>query len=57
MNIKNPLKIIIFGPQASGKGTQAGLLSKELNIPQVCSGDLLRDEIKAGSELGKQVKE
>ena len=49
-------RLAVFGPQGSGKGTQAELLSKELNIPHICSGDLLREEIKAKTELGQEVE-
>lgn len=50
-------KIIILGPQGSGKGTQAKLLSQKLGIPTFSMGQLLRDEIATGSELGKQINE
>jgi adenylate kinase len=50
-------KILIMGPQGSGKGTQAEILAKELNIPAISMGALLRDEIVSGSESGKQMKD
>ncbi len=50
-------KIFILGPQGSGKGTQAELLSERLNIPNISVGQLLRDEIEKGTEIGKKVKE
>lgn len=54
--MKNKIhKILLIGPQGSGKGTQAELLAKELNIPAFGMGQLLRDEIAAGSEIGNQV--
>jgi len=46
------LKIVMMGPQGAGKGTQAQHLAKELNIPQVSTGDLFRAEIAKGSPLG-----
>ena len=49
-----PYKVILFGPQGSGKGTQAHLLSKELGIPTFSMGQLIRDEISIGSEEGKR---
>lgn len=49
-------KIFLFGPQGSGKGTQAQLLSKKLNIPALAMGQLLRDEVAAGSEVGLKVE-
>jgi len=48
------MKLIILGPQASGKGTQAEMLSDELNIPHISTGDILRQNIKEMTELGKQ---
>lgn len=48
-------KILIMGPQGSGKGTQAEILAKDLGIPAVSAGSLLREEITKGTELGRQV--
>jgi len=50
-------KILIMGPQGSGKGTQAEILAKDLNIPAISMGALLRDEIASGSEDGKSAKD
>lgn len=50
-------KILIAGPQGSGKGTQAERLSKKLGIPALSMGQLLRDEVAAGTELGRRMKE
>ncbi|PIR93497.1 adenylate kinase [Candidatus Falkowbacteria bacterium CG10_big_fil_rev_8_21_14_0_10_43_10] len=49
--------ICLFGPQGSGKGTQAKLLTKKLNIPHISMGDLFRMAIESGTELGRKVKE
>jgi len=49
---KKPLNIVFLGIQGSGKGTQAGLLSKRLRIPIVPVGDLYRKEIAAGTPEG-----
>ncbi|MDP3899866.1 MAG: adenylate kinase [bacterium] len=49
--------IIMFGPQGSGKGTQAKILSEKLNLPHISTGDLFREAIANNSELGKKVKE
>ncbi|MBR9703155.1 nucleoside monophosphate kinase [Candidatus Woesearchaeota archaeon] len=54
MTYKN---VVIIGPQASGKGTQAKVLAKKLGISHVSSGDLFRAEIASGSQLGQQIKE
>lgn len=48
--------IIFISPPAAGKGTQSKLLSQEYNIPHISAGDLLRDEVASGSELGKELK-
>lgn len=48
-------KILILGPQGSGKGTQAVRLSQKLGIPALSMGQLLRNEITSGSDLGKEI--
>ena len=47
------LNIVIFGAPGSGKGTQSDLLIRKYGLKHVSTGDLLRFEIKKGSELGK----
>jgi adenylate kinase len=47
--------IVLIGPPASGKGTQAKILSKILDIPHVSTGDLLRKEVRSGSTVGKHL--
>lgn len=49
-------KILIMGPQGSGKGTQAEILAKELRVPAISMGALLREEIASGSERGLLAK-
>lgn len=49
------MKLLIFGPQGSGKGTYASRLSPQLGIPHISTGDIFRAEIAAGSELGRKV--
>lgn len=44
------MKIIFIAPPAAGKGTQSNLLSSEFNIEHISTGDLLREEIKAGNK-------
>ena len=51
------MKLIFLGPPGAGKGTLAGLISKEYGIPQISTGDIFRDAIKRETELGKKVKE
>ena len=51
-----PLDIVILGPPGAGKGTQARRISGELGIPHVATGDMLREAMAAGTELGLQVR-
>lgn len=51
------MKLILLGPPGVGKGTQAQLLTKEYDIPQISTGDILRAAIQSGSELGKKANE
>lgn len=53
--LKRPYRITILGPQGSGKGTQAELLAKQLGIPSLSMGQMLRDEVARGGERGKLV--
>ncbi len=51
------LNIAIFGPPGAGKGTQSELLIKKYNLTYISTGDLLRQEIAAGTDLGLEVKD
>jgi adenylate kinase len=48
--------LLFFGAPGSGKGTQAQLLGKKLKFPVISTGDLIRQEIKAGSKLGSRIE-
>lgn len=49
------MNIVILGAPGSGKGTQAALLTERLGIPAVSTGDMLREAVAAGNELGRRV--
>lgn len=51
------MRVVLVGPPGSGKGTQGDLLRKELAIPHISSGDLLRESAAAGTAVGKKAKE
>ena len=51
------MQIVIFGAPGAGKGTQAKILSNKFNIPHISTGDILRDSVKRGTQLGLQAKE
>ena len=51
------MTIILLGAPGAGKGTQAELLSGKLSIPAISTGNMLREAIAAGTELGRKAKE
>jgi adenylate kinase len=46
---------VLFGPPGSGKGTQASIISERFGLPHISTGQMLRDEADAGTELGREV--
>jgi adenylate kinase len=50
------MRIVLLGAPGSGKGTQAKLLVERYKVPQIATGDLLREAVAAGSMLGRQAK-
>ena len=50
------MNLILLGAPGAGKGTQAELLTQKLSIPAISTGNMLRDAISNGTDLGKQVK-
>jgi len=50
------MRVVLMGPPGSGKGTHSAWMQKELGIPQISTGDILRDAVAAGSPLGAKAR-
>lgn len=50
------MRIILLGPPGAGKGTQAKVLAKRLNLPHISTGDILRENVAKGTDLGSRAK-
>jgi adenylate kinase len=48
-------RVLLFGPPGSGKGTQAVLLAERLGVPAISTGEMLRQAVAGGTELGRKV--
>lgn len=51
------MKIILLGAPGAGKGTQAEIISERRNIPQISTGNIIREALKSGTEVGLKAKE
>ena len=51
------MKLIMLGAPGAGKGTQAEVISEHLNIPTISTGNIIREALKSGTELGMKAKE
>ncbi len=51
------LNIILMGPPGAGKGTHATWMAEDYNIPHISTGDMFREAMKSGSELGNKIKD
>jgi adenylate kinase len=50
------MDLILLGAPGAGKGTQGALLAERLGVPKIATGDMLRDAVRAGTELGTQAR-
>jgi len=50
------MRVILLGPPGCGKGTQAEIICKNFEIPHISTGDILRDNVKRGTEIGSRAK-
>jgi adenylate kinase len=55
--LMSELNLILLGPPGAGKGTQAARLTEDFHLPYIATGDMLREQVKNGTELGVQAKE
>ncbi len=51
------MRVVFLGPPGSGKGTQARRLAERLAVPDISTGDILRDAVRRGTPLGKRVQD
>jgi adenylate kinase len=51
------LNLVLLGPPGAGKGTQAGKLAEDFNLPYIATGNMLREAVREGTELGLKAKQ
>lgn len=51
------MRVILLGPPGAGKGTQARQVAERFSVPQIATGDMLREAVKKGTPLGRQAKQ
>jgi adenylate kinase len=51
------MRILLMGPPGAGKGTQAKIIGNKYSVPQISTGDILRDAMKRGTEMGRKAQE
>jgi adenylate kinase len=56
VNAVSEINLILFGPPGAGKGTQADRLQADFQLPYIATGDMLRKNVKDGTELGREAK-
>ncbi len=54
--MRAPINLVVLGPPGAGKGTQGVEFARRHAIPQISTGDILRDAVKSGAELGRQAQ-
>jgi len=53
----NAMRLIFLGPPGSGKGTQAGMVGRKFGVPQISTGDILREAVERKTEMGTKARE